>query len=327
MAGSLVGGGVGALGAGLGDRVPLFALVGEAALGVGAGRVGLGVEAVGGQGVRDPRVRHGAEDEGADPDRAPGPGQEGGEGALGDVAAAAGQRDEADVRQGGAQRGTGRADLQVVGEGGVEQPHRPGVPGGAARDVQADDGVGVREPALGVELLVPRGQLLRGQRAGLGAGVVRVQVGQGQVVVQQRGVDPVRAAQVQHHRTSRYAVGQGGAFGRGTAEDRLRVVRDLVPERGEPGDVRPRVGLVVDVVEARLADRSLSRSVRVGAGHGVTPSARHPVCFASAGPALPVFPSPARPSPRRATPEPWPPVRRSAGRGGRTGRPAPPRSR
>lgn len=167
-AGLFVSGGVVARRSRRRNGVPLFAGVGEEPLRVGAGGIEDGAQPVCGQGPLDGAVGDGPQYERTDPQGALDLFQQGGEGPCRDVAAATGQGDEARLRKRAAQPGAGRALLQVVGEGRVQQAHRVRVRHGGCRDVQADHGDGVGSAASGVELLVPGSEF--GRRHGLCGG-------------------------------------------------------------------------------------------------------------------------------------------------------------
>lgn len=159
--------------------------------------------------------------------------------------------------------------FQVVGEGGVQEPHLKRVVHGGGRDVEAEHGHRVRSAPFGIELLVACREFRRRHPLVGRGGVPLVHLRQRDVVVEQRGVDPVRAAHVQYRRPVGAADIECGPFGGGLPEDRLGVVRDLVLQRGQPPEVRARVGPVVDVVEPRLAARHILATARARPGHAV----------------------------------------------------------
>ena len=139
--------------------------------------------------------------------------------------------------------------LQVLGPAPGQQARSDGVVDRGRRDVQAEHReVGAAQP-VGVELRVGLDQLVGWERGPFGVGAAGADLAQIDLAAQQCGIDPVGAADVED-RPGAPLPHRRGEHG---LEDGQRLLWDLVLQVVQGAEVRPRIRLVVDPGEVRLA--------------------------------------------------------------------------
>ena len=170
---------------------------------------------------------------------------------VGDITDAAGRDHEIGRREALRRGGRGRLAFKIGDDAGVEQSGGRGVLDRILGAIDADHGdVGARRLA-GEELRVALEQRSGVEPRELRFRVTLVKRVDRKVVFQERGVDAVGAADVDEGRN----LGAARLLERvdDGVEDRSGLLGNAIAKTTEGREIRPRIGMIVDVVEGRFA--------------------------------------------------------------------------